>query len=99
MTAHRPLILRTQEQAAKELALHAQVEVLAGGIVHIHVHGADGNPLPRVRNWTIWTGRVVPRADRGGIRVKNGVAEIRLEVDQRVKWGIPGAVRPDIVED
>ncbi len=100
MAAQRSLVLGTQEQAAEEFAFHTEVEVLTGGIVHVDVHSADGDPSPR--NWDArrQIGGVVRRANGRGIRVKDGIsASRRVEIKQRVERRVPGPVRPDVVED
>src|SRR5205823_2569707 len=108
MTAQGPLVLHAQEQAAEELAFYTQIKVLARGIVHVDVHGADGNALPRSAacrlTWCVWYGaarasRVVPRTDGRGIRIEDGIATIGAEVEQRIERRVPCTVGPDVVED
>ncbi len=99
MAAELSLVAGAQEQAAEELVFQAKVEILAGGIFHVPVHGADGDPFPRVRDGAVRTAGVVRSADGRRIGVKNGIAKIRLEVNQSVERGVPSAVGPDVVED
>src|SRR5438132_7982426 len=99
MAAQRALVLRAEEQSAKELPFHTQVEVLAGRIVHVNVHSADRHALPWIGNRAVRTGRVIPCANGGRTRVEDGVAGVSIEVDQGIKGRVPGAVGPDVVED
>src|SRR5215472_13318636 len=96
MAAHRALVFRTDQEAAKQLPLHPQIKVLAGGVVHVYVHGSDGDALPRARDRIC---RIVRPANAGRVRIEDGITEIRLEIDERVERGVPGAVGPDVVED
>src|SRR5215469_747386 len=99
MTPPRPLLLGAQEQAAKEFTFHTEIIVLPRGIVHVDVHGADGHTLPWIGNRAIRAAGVVRCSDRCWIRIKNCITDVRLEVDQGIKWRVPRAVGPDVVED
>ena len=76
--------------------------------MHVDVHGADGDALPRSAAWrhtrcvrygTAWTGWVVSWADRCWVRIEDSIATISAEVKQRIEWRVPGTVRPDVIED
>src|SRR6266850_438212 len=74
--------------------------------MHVHVHSADGDPLPsggrsarRVWNLTARPVGIIRRADGRRVRVENSVTQVRLEIEQSIKWRIPGAVRPDVIKD
>ena len=96
MTAQRPLVFRAQEQAAEELSLHAQVKVLARRIVHVDVHGANGDSLSRMGDRVRG---VIGSADACRTRIEDSIASVSIKIDQRVERWVPSTVGPDVVED
>src|SRR6266480_2096436 len=95
MPTHLSLVTRPQQQATEELTLDAEVIVLAGRVFHVHVHGADRNALPWTGDGVAW---IVCSADGRGIGVEDGIASIRLEINQGVERRVPSAIGPDVVE-
>src|SRR5215469_1480226 len=96
MTAHRTLILNPDQDAAEGLALNPEKVVLPGRVVHVDVHGADGDAVADIGNRIA---SVVSGTNGGWIRVEDRIRATGIEVNQRVKGWVPGTIGPDVVED
>src|SRR2546423_12742361 len=70
MTPKSSLVPCPQQQAAKELALDTEIEVLARGVSHVLVHRPHRDAFARMRNWIAW---VVCWTDSGRIGIENGI--------------------------
>src|SRR5215472_11879421 len=105
MAPKSALVVRPQQDRAREFSLNPEVEVLAGRVAHMLIHGAKTGTFSgasgacSVWNLSAGTIRVVGNANRRRTGVVDLIRACGVKVDQGIERWVPRPIRPDVVED